>query len=718
MNPHAMVKLAIFAFAAVCVLQGVAQADVRVENQWFVVNGERFFVKGIGYSVGGGRGGIPWERTFDGDLVRRDIALMKNAGFNTVRNWNAYKAEELKLFRANGLMVIQGYWFHFPHYLADEAYAKKTREELATVVRMSKQFDNVLFYTITNEPKPGPILDAGLEAYEKACRELKAAARGEDPDCLVTFSHMSADELLDQSTWDVIFLNSYMYVPNTVTKSLKYRGHIEWLRERHAEDKPFVIGEFGLSVSRSGEGNMGYGGNTLEEQRDGCLHMYQSLIDAGAQGGCLFHWRDGWFKLRDPMTHDDHAEEWYGILGIEDHRSDPRGTPRPVYDAFRKYNQVIVTEPRQMVVYPDDVPVEAFVTQNITAMQCRATGGDWIEMKRAGQNWRTSSLKGLAVGRHTVEIEARLSLNDIKHIRRTVDLVVGERESALPRLTLTTDKPTYEYGETAVVTLCATNRQGAPMPNTEFVATFQNHRTGEARNVEDRTGDDGRYEITWRLFCKPTLITLGVGGETTCYGATHRMTDATGIEVTGLPRRELERIAANDGRLIAGFEYASKAALDEALGRVLSGLAEYRVEREAENTKGGQAIRLTFAPTAPHGWGYAELTFDSHADISQERAISYRLHGDGSGNTIKLMLIDSDGERWFDEAVLLDFRGWKRIVFSARCLQRDPHDGVGNGDTQPNPDKVAGVAFVMVSKGAENSSVIVDGLAAHGRSGR
>jgi len=290
---------------------------------------------------------------------------------------------------------------------------------------------------------------------------------------------------------------------------------------------------------------------------------------------------------------------------------------------------------------------------------------------------------------------------------------VGDRARALPTLTLTTDKPAYEYGETVVVTVCAKTRQGAPMPNTKFVATFQNHRTGEARNVEALTGDDGRHRLIWRLFCKPTLITLGVGGETTTHGVAHRMTDATGIRVLGFPRRDLQKIAASDGRLIAGFDYESKTALDKALGRVLSGSATYKVDGESENSRQGQAIRLTFEPTAPHGWGYAEIMLNVPADVSQDRAISCWLYGDDSGNGIKLMLIDVDGERWFDEGIPLDFKGWKRVVFSARHLQRDPHDGIDDGDARPNPDKVAGVAFVMVSKGGKNATVIVDGLTAH-----
>jgi len=689
--------------------------EVSVKDGWFMVNGERFFVKGIGYSVGGGRGGYPWDRTFDRELMEHDMALMKAAGFNTVRAWNAYPPPELELLRDHGMMVIQGYWFAFKRYLEDEAYARQTREELAEVVRTGKRFGNILFYTITNEPHTHDLLRAGLDSYYRACRELKAAARQEDPNCRVTFSHMSANELLDQSMWDVVFFNSYMYVPNTVTASLKYRGHVEWLMRRHgAGKKPFVIGEFGLSVSPNGPGKMGYGGNTLEEQRDGCLHMYQSIIDAGAQGGCLFHWRDGWFKFGDPTSHSPHPEEWYGVLGIKDEQSDPRGTPRPVYYAFKEYNQVIVTEPRRMVVYPGVIPVRAFVTKKVTSVRCRLDEGAWVGMTKIGSSWWTADLDGATEGRHTVTIEARLQLGEPRAIVRCVELVAGDPKHALPTLSLSADKQTYAYGETARVRVRSSTGDGAPLPRLEFVGTYQRHCNNEGRTFEGTTNDEGLYETSIPLFTKPTLVTLAVGADARTHGALHRLTDATGIEVTGPPYAEIEEAAAHEGRLIAGFEYETDDAFLAARGRVLGGAARYTVDRETTKAKqGSAALKLRLEPDGPHSWGYTEIFFQSPKDISGDRAISFWLHGDGSGHRVKVMLIDKDGERWLDEPVPIRFRGWKRIIFSPRAVQRDPYDGIKNGDGRPNPDRLAGLAFAMTSNSRKVSTILLDRIEAH-----
>jgi hypothetical protein len=678
-----------------------------------VVDGERFFVRGIGYELHGGPGQLPNQRTFDPKTMEYDLALMKRAGFNTVRAWNAYSEPELELLKRHGMMVIQGSWFDVGHYLRDPAYAKQSRERLAEVVRTGKRFDNILFYTIANEPHSADIIAGGLDAYNRACRDMKAAARKEDPNCLVTYSHCSWNEFLDQSAWDVVFFNDYMYAPRTVSTALKYRGHVAWLRRMYAANKPFVLGEFGLAVSKSGEGHMGYGGNTLAEQRDGDLQMFQAMINAGGQGGCLFMWKDGWWKHGNPMVHDDHAEEWYGVLGIDTLDSDPRGTPRPVYEGFRRYNQLILTEPRRMVVYPGPVPVDAFVTEHVQQARCRVDGGDWTELPATSRSWRQTSLAGLATGRHTVDVEATLDLADLKQVRRSVDFIVGDSKHALPTLAVKVDKPVYEYGETVSIKVQATKASGDPLSGLALVGTYQNHATGSGGTFHGTSDGKGVFHTSLPLFAKPTFITLAFGADAMAYGLPYRLTDATIIEVKGLPQADIERAARGKGRLIAGFEYGSKEELAQAIGRVLGGGTTYTVEPTPEAKQGKAALALHLVPERPRSWGYTEVFFDTLQDISQANALTCWVHGDGSGHTLKLMWIDEDSERWLDTPIRIDFQGWRRITIACRTPQRDPNDGIRNGDGRPNPSRVRGLAFAVEAQGNRPATILVDALSAH-----
>jgi len=685
--------------------------DVTIKDGWFQVNGEPFFVKGQGYELGGGRGGIPMERTFDPELMARDIALLKKAGFNTVRGWNPYTVEELLVLKKHGLMVIQGSYVDFGRYLEDKAYAEEVRQNLAEVVRAAKPFDNILFHTISNEPHIEEILRSGMDAYRAACRELVAAAKAEDPTCLLGYSHCMKNEFLDQSMWDIVFFNDYMYTGDQLKRSLKYRGHVEWLIREHAGGKPFVLGEFGLAVSPSGEGNMGYGGNTLEEQRDGDLFMVQSMIDAGGQGGCLFMWRDGWWKFGDEMTHDDHPEEWYGILGIDDWDSDPRGTPRPVYYAFKEYNQLILTEPRQMVAYEGaEVPVDAYVTDKAKDLHCRIDEGEWVAMQETSPSWRRARFTDLQPGHHTVEVKAQLDLPDTKLFHRKIDVVVAGDKTSLPRLTLTTDKTAYDYGDTAAVKIEAVSESGEPMADLPVVLTYANHGSGGENTVEGKTGADGVFQDTLPLFAKPSFITVGAGADAKPYGIPFRVTDAAIIEVKSHEVLDLTSLA--EGPVIESFDYEDDAALAKVRGRVLAAKgSDFEVTRETEhNHTGTSALSLRLNPANRDSWGFAEIFFPAPMDLGKTVAGSVRVFGDESNATLKLMLIDTDGERWFDEQIQIDFEGWREIRFDLQHLQRDPSDGITNGDGRPNLEKVAGLAFTVLSANDKPTRLVTDAL--------
>jgi hypothetical protein len=550
-----------------------------------------------------------------------------------------------------------------------------------------------------------------MDAYREACQELVAAAKAENPHCLLGYSHCMHNEFLDQSMWDVVFFNDYMYTGDQLQRSLKYRGHVEWLIREHAVDKPFVLGEFGLSVSPSGPGKMGYGGNTLAEQRDGDIYMVQSMIDAGGQGGCLFMWRDGWWKFGDEMTHDDHPEEWYGVLGIDDWDSDPRGTPRPVYYAFKEYNQLILTEPRQMAAYEGgEVPVHACVTDKAKELHCRIDGGEWVAMPRTSPSWHRTRFEDVQPGHHTVEVKAELELPETKAFHRKVDVVVVGEKTGLPRLRLMTDKTAYDYGETAHISIDAVSESGAPIANLPVVLTYANHGSGGENTVEGKTDANGVFRDTFPLFAKHSFITVAAGGDAKPYGIPLRVTDAAIIELKQHELLDLESL--DEGTVIESFDYEDDTELAKVRGRVLTAEgAGLEVTRETEHSHTGtSALSLLLKPTSKECWGFTEMLFPAPMDLSEAVAGSCRVFGDGSNAELKLMLVDADGERWFDEHVTIDFKGWREIRFDLQHLQRDPFDGVGDGDGRPDLRKVAGLAFTVNSRHASPVQLIIDDL--------
>jgi hypothetical protein len=119
--------------------------------------------------------------------------------------------------------------------------------------------------------------------------------------------------------------------------------------------------------------NWGYGGNTLEEQTAGILYMFRSLMDGGAGGACVFNYSDGWWKAGDEFTHNDAAEEWFGLVEYSS-LSDKYGTVRPVWDSLKNYLQAVIVSPKNQAIYENCIPVEIFSTDTIVGFVARIKG--------------------------------------------------------------------------------------------------------------------------------------------------------------------------------------------------------------------------------------------------------------------------------------------------------------------------------------------------------
>jgi hypothetical protein len=96
--------------------------------------------------------------------------------------------------------------------------------------------------------------------------------------------------------------------------------------------------------------------------------MYKAMVDGGAAGSCMFNYSDGWWKGGNEFTHDDHAEEWFGLVNYTG-LSDKYGQVRPVWDAVKAYQSAIITQPRSSEIYPAKVPVEVFLNDTIKRIE-------------------------------------------------------------------------------------------------------------------------------------------------------------------------------------------------------------------------------------------------------------------------------------------------------------------------------------------------------------
>ena len=105
-------RITLIGLCAVLVLAAVsvaAEERVAIRGEWYYVDGEPFLVKGIGYSPYR-PGQVPWRDEVAPEVMARDFALIREAGFNTIRTWSPLSDEGLALAKQHGLMVLQGIW--------------------------------------------------------------------------------------------------------------------------------------------------------------------------------------------------------------------------------------------------------------------------------------------------------------------------------------------------------------------------------------------------------------------------------------------------------------------------------------------------------------------------------------------------------------------------------------------------------------------------------
>ena len=317
------------------------------------IDGRKFFIKGIGYSPyrpGQWPGAkVPME------IVKTDFERIEEAGFNTLRVWGTMPEEQLELAEKYGLKVIQAVALKPDVDFGYSGFIRSAESKVRQMCRRSKDHPNVIMYLLMNEPHAEAVLKSGVDETLDLYKRLIDIVKSEDPYRPVSMTNAYWTLWLDQSMWDVVSFNTYSY--SRFARDMGYANFVKSLKSLHSRARPFIVTEFGLSVSPEGPGGGGYGGNTAEEQAEGLTRYFRGLIDGGAAGGCVFEWNDEWWKAGNPAIHDPHAEEWFGIIGIES-KADPAGTPRKAYYSLKDELKLVVTKPVEGHRMLEEVDIE------------------------------------------------------------------------------------------------------------------------------------------------------------------------------------------------------------------------------------------------------------------------------------------------------------------------------------------------------------------------
>ncbi|MCF8345652.1 MAG: hypothetical protein K9G38_00460 [Bacteroidales bacterium] len=343
------------------------------------VNGEDYFVKGIvwGYTpIGENYSYNLWANT--DEQIRKvldyECTLMKKAGINTIRSfgiippkWVTYIYEEHGIMTIiNHLMGRYGYnvggaWIAQTNY-ADPLTRETLKKDILELVKQYKDTPGVLMFALGNESNYGlewssfeiENLPVGEQHKEKAkslyslFNEIMKAGKEIDsnhPFTIVNGDIQYLDLIIEYcQDLDILGVNAYRGISFTDM----------WERVHNELGLPVMMTEFGSDAFNARESREDQLGQA-EIIKGNWQEIYNKSYDKGEEGnaigGCLFEWRDEWWKylqVEDLDIQNDHAswsnggysfdfvkgqnnmnEEWFGICALGGPNDDKVYVARP-----------------------------------------------------------------------------------------------------------------------------------------------------------------------------------------------------------------------------------------------------------------------------------------------------------------------------------------------------------------------------------------------------
>ena len=411
---------------------------IELKDNWYYLNGQKFFIKAIGYEIGARPGQHPYEgeRSDDLDLLKFDLKTIREGGYNTIRTWSQFSEAQLKLVQESGLKLIMGIEVNPEKNYGDPEFVKACADMVQKVTAYAKKYDCIITYLVINEPQTDHIYKVSGKAFVNLMKTMIDLIHKEHPGIPVTLSaNAMISDYLDESYFDVYAYNCYDHA-EAQTATMGFKDYIKGLNELNGLNKPFITTEFGYSVSHKGYGR--YGGNTLKQQSDGLIANYRDLIDAGAVGMCPFYYADGWWKGGDKNSHGlDQPEEWFGFWGYSDLK-DKYGSPRPVWFAMRDYMKGLVISPKNNTIYTGtSIPLELYNDKEVKKVAVKFLDKVIYSRAISSEGYFADQLIIDPVGMEDMELAFEFYDKDNKIIKNeSINILASKTAFELPKLTI------------------------------------------------------------------------------------------------------------------------------------------------------------------------------------------------------------------------------------------------------------------------------------------
>jgi len=263
-----------------CEMSGdsVAMPRVRVRAKFFFEGDRKFFIKGVTYG--------PFAPDADGEhfgdpvKAAADFALMRAAGINLVRIYYVPPRWFLDLCEQNGLRVLISIpWAEHLEFLRDKAVRRAAEKAVAEGVARHAGHPAVFGYLVGNEIPSTMVRWLGAREVTEFVERLIAIGRAADPDALFSYASYPPTEYLLPQNSDFTTFNVYLHNQDDFER---YLARLQNL----AEDKPLILGEFGMDTIRHPE----------EEQAEMLTWHIESVVRGGLAGTIIYAWTDEWFR--------------------------------------------------------------------------------------------------------------------------------------------------------------------------------------------------------------------------------------------------------------------------------------------------------------------------------------------------------------------------------------------------------------------------------------
>ena len=255
-----------------------SSAPVRVQAKFFFEGEKKFFVKGVTYG--------PFAPDKEGhhfgtpEKARADLAMMRETGINLVRIYYVPPRWFLDACAENGIRcLISIPWAEHIEFLNQRKIRREIEQTVVAAVTAHKGHPAVFGFLVGNEIPSHMVRWLGPGRVTEFLESLIYMAKRSNPDVLYSYASFPPTEYLLPQNVDFLTFNVYLHRRGDFQR---YLARLQNL----AEDRPLILGEFGMDTIRHPE----------EEQEDMLSWHIEDVVRGGLAGTIIYAWTDEWFR--------------------------------------------------------------------------------------------------------------------------------------------------------------------------------------------------------------------------------------------------------------------------------------------------------------------------------------------------------------------------------------------------------------------------------------